>query len=968
MSMQRPRRPKDRTRTFGDRFGYRPYPEKRPHELAHLHNEGQTEKQRVLDKIRYDQMERSWRLQRIEQGREGWHGFGNKELPIESHRQDIMKTVATNRISLLAGETGSGKSTQLAQYALEMGYDRIVYLQPRRVTTDSISERIELELAEQFKERSIEMPEHLVGMAHSERATLHDDSVIQVMTSGVFKKRAPQLRDEWQDERVLIVADEVHEGNIETEFAIATAAELMTDRESWNMVLMSATLNKEEIQEAYQAINGKPIPSVTVEGRPYAIEAHDRPGKSVVDVFAEDCFEDGNKTMIFTDGKRSVRAIIDELEARFGDTIKALPLHSKIDEETRREIFYNEDQPGIHTVIVSTSAGQSGLTIAGLDRVISDGWTKSPELDEENASGLPRRLCSRAEIIQQMGRGGRDVGNAKFFLAAPVEGRSRRGNQLGEFVAAEAPARVDHIPADIYHTVITRNVLSAAAMDRDFYNLNEYLIHKVTIETIKEAYAVLKLMGAVDNANFVTDVGRKMDQYPLRPELAKAFVEVLENGTNRQKHQVAAIAASIEAGGLSGEKLELRNERLSSETNDDFIAELDMFFGAINYLEKHDDEESVYGLAAAGIDVANAIRAYKQYHKICGRAGIDTDLESLDNTFSGNDRTELQHYFLTGMPHLIYEEVQRRPNRGRRKINKNGEKEQGFPYVWFRNILGPPKGEQYGFDRQVGKRSVMAALNLPKDGFIAGYPRWFENDDGDTVNIIDKGFQTTPTAIRRALGRQALEVRDSVTIDASGRLQLVSSNYIGRFRTAQSKEHDRANSNDKIQRLASAALESPGPAQRELRQLKRYLDNLSLRVPRAQKQYYFNKMPLTDNDLVGIVTVAAIGAGSMGELDAHIRAQGLSLDQFITQDKIQAIEDNMPLEIKIGESQYPIHYISSEDSDAQPTIYEFPLSESAQLPPKIMIADGRNILFRYHYGEDEIRLLSVEQVKEMAKV
>ena len=177
-----------------DRFGYRPSREVTSDASNAPYNIRQTERQKLLDKIHYDQLERQWRSIRFEQGREGWHDFGNKELPIERYRHDIMKMIATNRISLLAGETGSGKSTQLAQYALEMGYDRIVYLQPRRVTTDAITERIEAELGGQFEERGIDMPEHLVGMAHSERSTLRPDSVIQVMTSAVFKKRAPELR------------------------------------------------------------------------------------------------------------------------------------------------------------------------------------------------------------------------------------------------------------------------------------------------------------------------------------------------------------------------------------------------------------------------------------------------------------------------------------------------------------------------------------------------------------------------------------------------------------------------------------------------------------------------------------------------------------------------------------------------------------------------------------------------------
>lgn len=804
---------------------------------------------------------------------------------------------------------------------------------------------------------------------------------------------------------MLIVADEVHEGNIETEFAIATAAELMTDHATWNMVLMSATLNEQEIQDAYTPINGRPIPSLTVEGRPHAIEQHERPGKSVVDVFAEECLETGRKTLIFTDGKRSIETIVDELNARFGDTVKVLVLHSKIDDAMRQEIFHGTDQPGVHTVIVSTSAGQSGLTIAGLDRVISDGWTKSPELDDENASGLPRRLCSKAELTQQMGRGGRDVAGGKFFLAAPIEMAVKRGMILGNFTPIESDSRDQHIPADIYHTVITRNVLSAAAMERDFYTLNAYLIHKVAHGTIREAYTVLRLMGAVDEDNHATGIGKQMDGYPLRPELARALVEVLTNGTDVQKVQVAAIAASIEAGGLGDEKLEERDKRLSTDTKDDFIAELDLFMGAAKYVfpvfnkvSQMDaatikvlchgreidstrvfdqkelrsfalpsilvDDAASEGMILHGIDPINAVRAYKQYRKICARSGISSEtMEMLTNTFTRGERVALHGFFLKGMPHLIYEEVRRLPNRGPTKRDKHGEKQEKRPFVWFRNILGPEKEHAYPFDRQIGKRSVMAALHLPKDSIVAGYPRWYENHDGATINIIDKGFPTTRSAVRGALGRHALEVRDVTSIGPDGRLQLIRSHYIGRLQTRRSRSPDKAMSPDKASLLVTHTIENPGPALKDIRALKRWLDDLSKRIPRQQQAYYFDKDPLTDHDLKVIVRNAADSAGSVGELDANIRALGITYMDYISSENLRIVQENMPTQIDIGGRPYDIHYSGEE---ATPTINAFPEVSAGSLPDKLTIRDGREIHFRYKTSQG-VYLLKASEVKKMAE-
>lgn len=193
-------------RSGADRFGYRPQPDNAKSIFA-TRDQSKSDRQKLLDSVLKPRREKNWQEIRAKHGHEAWHSFGNKELPIENHRDEIMQMIDENRISLLAGETGSGKSTQLAQYALEMGYDRIVYLQPRRVTADGIGDRLDEELTTQFAERNLSKPEHLVGVSHSGRSTVRPDSVIQVMTSAVFARRATELREEWRDERVLVVAD-----------------------------------------------------------------------------------------------------------------------------------------------------------------------------------------------------------------------------------------------------------------------------------------------------------------------------------------------------------------------------------------------------------------------------------------------------------------------------------------------------------------------------------------------------------------------------------------------------------------------------------------------------------------------------------------------------------------------------------------------------------------------------------------
>ncbi|OYW85926.1 hypothetical protein B7Z17_01440 [Candidatus Saccharibacteria bacterium 32-49-10] len=475
------------------------------------------------------------------------YNLGNKELPAYSHKQEIIEAVNANRITLLTGPTGSGKTTQFAQFALEAGYERIVYLQPRRNNVDNISERLHEELTSQLGE---EGAKGLVGMAHSERVTIDKNTPIQVMTSGTFTKKVPELAEEWADMRVVVVADEIHENNLETEFAAAFAARQVERNANWRLVFASATPDQNVLGGSYKAINGGDVPVVTIEGRPHHLEMIEEPDIDIIAAYHAHSAGIA-KSMIFVEGKRTINETIDQLRRSMDrDEVartKFYKLHAKISERAKQEIFSMELAPGEKAIIVSTSAGQSGITVPGLGLVITSGLTKSPELDGENAPGLPTRHCTQAEIVQQGGRAGRDIEGGKCVLARPTGfGRAKNSdNDLYDFIPLQR--RYPDMPPEIYSSNISRNVLAASAMGEDFLEFNNYLKNSVKPSSIHEAYDVLHKLGAVDDGNKVTDTGRLMDVYPLRPELSRAVAEVsLGRSLNIQVYTLI-IAAAVEA-------------------------------------------------------------------------------------------------------------------------------------------------------------------------------------------------------------------------------------------------------------------------------------------------------------------------------------------------------------------------------------------------------------------------------------
>ena len=148
------------------------------------------------------------------------YDLGDKELPAYKHKAEILDTLSENKISWLCGPRGSGKTTQTAQYALER-FDRVVVLMPRRVIVDNVTEYVEQSLRGQLGKQ---YPDHLVGKIHGRATEATPDTRLCFMTAATFTKKLEQLSGDWHDEKTLVLVDEIHEANLEMEFATALAA------------------------------------------------------------------------------------------------------------------------------------------------------------------------------------------------------------------------------------------------------------------------------------------------------------------------------------------------------------------------------------------------------------------------------------------------------------------------------------------------------------------------------------------------------------------------------------------------------------------------------------------------------------------------------------------------------------------------------------------------------------------------
>ncbi len=670
------------------------------------------------------------RRQRLEELRERYsklpetpfanYDFGDKELPAYRHKTEILDALSENKISWLCGPTGSGKTTQTAQYALER-FDRVVVLMPRRVIVDNVTEYVEQSLRGQLGKQ---YPDHLVGKIHGRATEATPDTRLCFMTAATFTKKLEQFSSDWHDEKTLVLVDEIHEANLEMEFATALAAKSVEKTDKWHMAFSSATPDTEVSQAMYEDINGSELSVVTIEGRPHDIDIEE----DKVNTVSEACLEygkDSKKSLIFVEGVRSIEETIASIKRHTrhqSGRIRFFKLHSGISEAARREIFTAEPAEDESFVVVSTSAGQSGITIPEVDLVLSNGLTKSKEIGEEGAEGLPPRLCTQAELMQQAGRGGRDIDGAKFVLARPISyDKIYLPEDLKGFY--DITSREQHIPPEIYHTNIVRNVLSAIHLNGDFEDLNRYLMHPVVSKkVIQESYDLLETLEAIDGEGQITKIGEFMDNLPLSPELSRSLVEIIQNGGSlREVLALSAIAASVSGGGFAAwhQPKELFQEFIGPDVADDFFAEYDAFLKTREIYKGCYTDGHAY--LANGIDPNKADNIHYQFNKICRRLLVnpnDIDMGELNSEEKHNISVAL----VRGFQELLYVKA------GSRRIGRTTVNQ-------YTNVH---TGERGISEYEISSHSLVQRVGSEALKLVLALPWWYDAHDGRryTLNTV----------------------------------------------------------------------------------------------------------------------------------------------------------------------------------------------------------------------------------------
>lgn len=443
------------------------------------------------------------------------------DLPISEHRADILAALREHRVIVVAGETGSGKTTQLPKMLLESGARHIAHTQPRRIAARAVAERVAEEIGVELGT--------FVGYRFRFTDRTAPTTALTVMTDGILL--ASIRRDRLLKAYDAIIVDEAHERSLGIDFLLGYLAWLLPQRPDLTVVITSATLDTDRFATHF---GGAPV--ISVAGRTYPVEVRYRPREPDVDEVQAICealieldAEPPGDTLVFLSGEREIRDAADAV-ADLGLTgTEVLTLYGRLSAAEQHRIF------APHTgrrVVLSTNVAETSLTVPGIRYVVDTGTARISRYSTRlKVQRLPIEPVSRASAQQRAGRCGR---------VAP-------GICIRLYSETDHDARPEFTEPEILRTNLASVLLQMATLRLGDIERFPF-IDPPDRRSIAAGIALLEEIGAItpgagtDLTNRVTEVGRRISRLPLDPRLGRMVLAGVAGGC---VDDVIVIAAAL---------------------------------------------------------------------------------------------------------------------------------------------------------------------------------------------------------------------------------------------------------------------------------------------------------------------------------------------------------------------------------------------------------------------------------------
>src|SRR5580700_9001379 len=344
------------------------------------------------------------------------------ELPVSQRKDDIAEAIRDHQVVIIAGETGSGKTTQIPKICLELGRGvagQIGHTQPRRLAARTVAERIAEELGSPLGQA--------VGYQVRFTDVSADDTLIKLMTDGIML--AELARDRTLSRYDTLIIDEAHERSLNIDFILGYLRQLLPERPDLKVIITSATIDPERFAAAF---GGAPI--VEVSGRTYPVEVRYRPieggedaeaGQAISDAIDELSAAGPGDILVFLSGEREIRDTADLLAGR--ERLEVLPLYSRLSAAEQHRVF-EPRQASAHTrrVVLATNVAGTSLTVPGIHYVIDPGTARISRYSHRTkVQRLPIEPISQASANQRKGRCGRTADGICIRLYSRADFESR---------------------------------------------------------------------------------------------------------------------------------------------------------------------------------------------------------------------------------------------------------------------------------------------------------------------------------------------------------------------------------------------------------------------------------------------------------------------------------------------------------------------------------------------------------------
>lgn len=434
-------------------------------------------------------------------------------LPVSERLEDIRAAIEGHQVVVLAGATGSGKTTQIPKLCLQMGRGvsgMIAHTQPRRLAARTVAERIADELGTRVGE----------AVAYQVRFqdVSSDDSYIKLMTDGILLAAIQQ--DRYLNQYDTIIIDEAHERSLNIDFLLGYLKTLLPKRPDLKIIITSATIDLERFSAHFDN-----APVIEVSGRTFPVEYRYRPleelsaeqdlgvgiESTLRELMAEGAHQRGD-TLVFLSGEREIRETARHLRNAELPGADILPLYARLSAGEQQRIFDTSKRRGWR-VVLATNVAETSLTVPGIHYVIDAGTARISRYSvRSKVQRLPIEPISQASANQRSGRCGRLAPGIAYRLYSEDDFERR-------------PAFTE---PEIQRTNLAAVILQMLQLGLG--DIRKFpFVDPPDSRFVRDGYALLQELGAVENEK-LTPLGRQLGKFPVDPRIGRLLLAAAEKG------------------------------------------------------------------------------------------------------------------------------------------------------------------------------------------------------------------------------------------------------------------------------------------------------------------------------------------------------------------------------------------------------------------------------------------------------